>query len=104
MIEKKQTFVRTFLPQSAYSSGMTRRRTQEPESRQHSSIPSAFLAPLTPQWAFVVQLRQGTVFTLDAMQGRIEHIVSGRATTFFSFEEARAFMERVLKEQEEKPP
>jgi hypothetical protein len=53
-------------------------------------------APLSPQWAFVVQLREGTALTLERMQGRIEHIVSGQACTFRSFAEARTFMERVL--------
>jgi hypothetical protein len=53
----------------------------------------------------VVQLRQGTSFTSQHMQGRIEHICSGHAMTFSSLEEARAFMERVLAATEaEKPP
>jgi hypothetical protein len=52
-----------------------------------------------------VQLRQNTALTLDGMQGRIEHIVSGQAATFSSLEEARAFMEQVLAELgKEKPP
>ena len=53
-------------------------------------------APLSPHWAFVVQLREGTTLTPNALHGRIEHIVSGRATLFTSLEEVRAFMERVL--------
>ena len=55
-------------------------------------------APLSPRWAFVVQLRQGTSLDSTTMQGRIEHVISGKATTFSSLEEARAFMERVLVE------
>jgi len=38
------------------------------------------------------------------LQGRIEHIVSGQATTFSCLEEARAFMEQVLAEVRQKPP
>jgi hypothetical protein len=102
--EKKQSFVRTFPPCSAYSSAMTRRRTQEPEHPVHASTPSTVLAPLTPPWAFVVQLRQGTALSPEAIQGRVEHIVSGQASLFSSLEEARAFMERVLTQLQEKPP
>jgi hypothetical protein len=61
-------------------------------------------APLSPHWAFVVQLREGTALTLEGMQGRIEHIVSGQACTFSAFEAARTFMERVLAEVRETPP
>ena len=72
-----------------------------PQKREsHSILP----APLSPEWAFVVQLRQGTPLTPDGLQGRIEHLVSGQATTFASLDELRAFMERVLGQQEEKPP
>jgi hypothetical protein len=52
--------------------------------------------PLTPAWAFVLQLRQGTGLTPERLQGRIEHVLSGEATAFTSLEEARAFMERVV--------
>jgi hypothetical protein len=63
-----------------------------------------FPAPLSPHWAFVVQLRQGTSLSPKSMQGRIEHIVTGQATLFASLEELRAFMARVLAKAEEKPP
>ena len=53
-------------------------------------------APLTPDWAFVIQLRQGTAFTADHLCGRIEHVVSGRACLFGSLERARSFMELVM--------
>jgi hypothetical protein len=39
-------------------------------------------APLSPRWAFVVQLRQGTTVTSEAVYGRVEHLVSGQATLF----------------------
>jgi hypothetical protein len=42
-------------------------------------------APLAPHWAFVVQLREGTALTPDALRGRVEHIVSGQATLFTSW-------------------
>ncbi len=53
-------------------------------------------APLSPQWAFVVQLRLGTSLTFEGMEGRVEHIASSQATTFKSLEEIRGFMERIL--------
>jgi hypothetical protein len=56
-------------------------------------------APLSPHWAFVVQLREGTPLSPEGMRGRVEHIVSGQATLFTSLEEIRAFMARVLAAQ-----
>jgi hypothetical protein len=44
----------------------------------------------------VVQLRQGTALTPEALHGRVEHIVSGQAMLFTSLEELRAFMAQVL--------
>ena len=84
---------------------MPQRQTQETERPEPLlSPPASVPAPLSPQWAFVVQLRQGTALTPEGMQGRIEHIVSGQATTFSCLEEARAFMEQVLAEVRQKPP
>jgi hypothetical protein len=53
-------------------------------------------APLSPHWAFVVQLREGTALTPQGVQGRVEHIVSGQATRFASLAELWAFMQQVL--------
>jgi hypothetical protein len=53
-------------------------------------------APLSPYWAFVVQLREGAALTPDALHGRVEHIMSGQATLFTSLEELRAFLAQVL--------
>jgi hypothetical protein len=53
-------------------------------------------APLAPHWAFVVQLREGTALTPDALHGRVEHIMSGQATLFTSLEGLRAFLAQVL--------
>jgi hypothetical protein len=61
-------------------------------------------APLSPRWAFVVQLRQGTTVTSEAVYGRVEHLVSGQATLFTSLEEVRAFMACVVAEIEEELP
>ena len=53
-------------------------------------------APLSPHWAFVVQLREGTALTPEALHGRVEHIVSGQAALFASLEALLAFMVQVL--------
>jgi hypothetical protein len=53
-------------------------------------------APLSPQWAFVVQLREGTALTPQGLRGRVEHIVSGQATQFALLAELWAFMQQVL--------
>jgi hypothetical protein len=53
-------------------------------------------APLSPHWAFVVQVRQGTALTPEALHGRVEHIVSGQATRFTSLTELWAFLAQVL--------
>jgi hypothetical protein len=51
---------------------------------------------LSPQHAFVVQFRANTDFALGQSHGRVEHVLSGRATTFTSFDELAAFMTRVV--------
>ena len=53
-------------------------------------------APLSPYWAFVVQLREGTPLAPEAMYGRVEHLVTGQAALFTSLDELHAFMARVL--------
>ena len=58
-----------------------------------SSPPEALLSP---HWAFVVQLREGTALTPEGLHGRLEHVVSGRATLFTGLEELRAFMAEEL--------
>lgn len=79
------------------------RRKQEPMAEAKSPSPTITTAPLSPHWAFVVQLRQGTPLTAEEMYGRVEHLASGQATRFASWEEVRAFMERVLAEIAERP-
>jgi len=53
-------------------------------------------APLSPQWAFVVQLREGTDLTHEALHGRAEHILSGQAVHFQTLDDLVAFFRRVL--------
>jgi hypothetical protein len=57
-------------------------------------------APLSPHWAFVVQVREGTALTPEGLHGRVEHIVSGQAALFTSLAELWAFMAQVLAGQE----
>jgi hypothetical protein len=73
----------------------------EDERAAASSLDARFPAPLTPDRAFVVQLRQSSALTLEALSGRIEHIVSGRATSFTSVGELLGFMEKTLSRREE---
>ena len=72
------------------------------EERAAASSPDAPLpAPLTPDRAFVVQVRQSSALTPEALSGRIEHIVSGRATSFTSVGEVLRFMQQTLSRREE---
>lgn len=91
----------------AYVCRMSRRRMQENTARvPTSAAPSSFSAPLSPHWAFVVQLREGTALTATALHGRVEHIVSGQQAYFSSLEDLRACMEQLLMLTviKEKPP
>lgn len=63
--------------------------------------PTQLPALLSPHWAFVVQVRQGSGFTHDTLHGRIEHLVSGQAALFTSVEELVAFIEQTLTTQGE---
>jgi hypothetical protein len=61
-----------------------------------SSRSPATAAPLSPYWAFVVQLREGTPLSPENIQGRVEHITSGRVTDFTSLAGLMRFMAEVL--------
>jgi hypothetical protein len=61
-------------------------------------------ARLSPLWAFVVELREGTSFEASRMHGRIEHVSSGQACLFSSMEQARSFMEAVMAAAASSPP
>jgi hypothetical protein len=67
--------------------------SRDPQVETVSTQPRA---PLSPQWAFVVQLRQGTPLTPEALTGRVEHIVTGQATLFASLDDLLSFMQQVL--------
>ena len=54
--------------------------------------------------AFVVQFQAAEPGAPDAPHGRVEHMVSGKATHFASWAELQAFIEQVLAQVEEKPP
>ena len=55
------------------------------------------------QWAFVVQVAAPEPGKSDAPLGRVEHLVSGKATHFASWAELERFIEQVLAKMEEKP-
>ena len=61
-------------------------------------------SPLLPEWAFVVQFREGTEVEQGRVEGRVEHVVSGQATRFHSMEELLAFIARVLTAMRAPPP
>lgn len=57
--------------------------------------------------AFVVQFRVVAEQTSDNCAGRIEHLVSGQAVRFESWERLRRFIQEILEtltKVEEKPP
>jgi hypothetical protein len=60
--------------------------------------------PLSPHRAFVVQFRSGATAEPGQFTGRVEHVVSGRATRFRSLEELLTFFGQELTAVEEKPP
>jgi hypothetical protein len=60
--------------------------------------------PLSPHWAFVVQLREGTSLTPQHIQGRVEHVTSGRATDFCSLDALLTLMAHVLTPPAEQSP
>jgi hypothetical protein len=51
---------------------------------------------LSVNWAFVVQFQVDTVVEQGHLAGRVEHVVSGQATTFQSLEALLAFIAHVL--------
>ena len=52
--------------------------------------------PLPAQRAFLVQVRAEVEVAQGRLAGRVEHVVSGQAAHFASFEELLAFIARVL--------
>jgi len=60
--------------------------------------------PLSPTRAFVVQFREEREAAREGFAGRVEHMVSGQATRFYSPEELLAFFAQVLSTLRAKPP
>ena len=53
-------------------------------------------SPLLPEQAFLVQFREATDLEPRRWKGRVEHVVSGQATSFHSMKELRLFVVRLL--------
>ena len=68
------------------------------DNRRRGAAPGDTPAFL-PEGAFVVQLRTGTANQGKALVGRVEHVVSGRATHFESPADLLAFMREALQRQ-----
>jgi hypothetical protein len=60
--------------------------------------------PLPTELAFVVQFAADTAAPQGRFTGRVEHIVSGRASHFASREDLLGFIERVLTTLSAGPP
>jgi hypothetical protein len=74
-----------------------RKHTMKMTSQKCTTTPAPVTidAPLSPQWAFVVQFRaipQGPAYAA----GRVEHLVSGRTAHFQSLEELTSYLDREL--------
>jgi hypothetical protein len=75
-------------PGSGYDASMSNHR----EDR----LTPADIPTLSPRGAFVVECGSGEAVSGDRLSGRVEHIVSGRATSFQSSSQLLAFMHAVL--------
>src|SRR5689334_22382824 len=64
--------------------------------RRWTMLPGDSSPPLSPHRAFVVQFRAETDVAAGQIAGRVEHVVSGQATTFQTLEGLLAFLARVL--------
>jgi hypothetical protein len=54
--------------------------------------------PFAPEYAFVVQFGRETAVDAGRLVGRVEHVVSRKATRFQSLEALVAFITAVLRE------
>jgi hypothetical protein len=78
---------------------MPRRATPASPSRPPAPEPTLAppaMAPLSPHWAFVGQLREGTALTPAQISGRVDHLISGQGALFASLDELIVFMVQVL--------
>jgi hypothetical protein len=62
-------------------------------------LPSEPVLPLSPHRTFVVQFRAETDVAAKHLVGRVEHVVSGQATTFHTLECLLAFFACMLAER-----
>ena len=62
-------------------------------------LPAEPVPPLSPHRTFVVQFRTETDVAAEHLVGRVEHVVSGQATTFHTLECLLTFFARMLAER-----
>jgi len=80
---------------------MEKRAPKDPERK---TVPRELEeARLSPRRAFVVQFREVTADAHSRFAGRVEHMVSGRATVFCGAGQMTRFMRRVLETFESEP-
>jgi hypothetical protein len=80
---------------------MEKRAPKDPERK---TVPRELEeARLSPRRAFVVQFREGAADARIRFVGRVEHMVSGRATIFCCAEQMTRFMRRALETCESEP-
>jgi hypothetical protein len=81
---------------------------EQDQSIYHKRLPNdlaTIVEQLAPyHWAFVVQLQEGMASTPQSVQGRVEHVTSGRVTDFCSLDALLAFMAQVLTPPVGQPP
>jgi hypothetical protein len=54
---------------------------------------------MSPDWAFVVQLREPSELSLGWFAGRVEHMMSGQSTAFATPQELVEFFRRVMNQK-----
>jgi len=80
---------------------MEKRAPKDPERK---TVPSELEeARLSPRRSFVVQFREVAADARSRFAGRVEHMVSGRATVFCCIEQMTRFMRQVLETFESEP-
>lgn len=70
------------------------------------SVPARYRRMTSRDWdpslpadrAFVIRFRSGVDPTKERLDGRVDHVVSGRGVRFGTYAEALSFMQRVLTE------
>jgi hypothetical protein len=67
-------------------------------TRNHTAPTMTLDDSLPADHAFVIRFRADTGFARGHVNGRIEHVVSGRGIRFASYDEMLGFIRRVLEE------